>query len=151
MILARGPAKEAGFTIIEVLVAATLLLVGMLGVVTMVSGANSAVGSAREREAATNLAREIAEQARSIPYSQVDAATLETRLQAMAVPVDGIATFPLADDSPAPGWNLSPGETDFEVNATVCSIDDTRDGLGDHDDGGFCDAATARAPSAKKV
>lgn len=138
MTLARGPAKEAGFTIIEVLVAATLLLVGMLGVVTMVSGANSAVGSAREREAATNLAREIAEQARSIPYSQVDAATLEPKLQAMA----GLASI-----TPAPTWTVTRRGTTYEADVTVCSMDDTRDGLGDHSEGGFCDTATGTADS----
>ena len=134
MILARGPAKEAGFTIIEVLVAATLLLVGMLGVVTMVNGANSAVSSAREREAATNLAREIAEQARSIPYSQVDAATLSPRLQAM----DG-----LASTTTAPTWTIPRRGTTFRVDASVCSVDDTRDGLGDHSDGGYCETSTS--------
>ena len=138
MTLARGPAKEAGFTIIEVLVAATLLLVGMLGVVTMVNGANSAVGSAREREAATNLAREIAEQARSIPYSQVDAATLEPKLQAMAG---------LASSTPAPTWTVTRRGTTYEADVTVCSMDDTRDGLGDHSEGGFCDTATGTADS----
>ena len=138
MTLARGPAKEAGFTIIEVLVAATLLLVGMLGVVTMVNGANSAVGSAREREAATNLAREIAEQARSIPYSQVDVATLETRLQAMAG---------LASTTPAPTWTVTRRGTTYEVDVALCSVDDTRDGLGDHSDGDFCTSATGTADS----
>ena len=127
--LARGPAKEAGFTIIEVLVAATLLLVGMLGVVTMVNGANSAVASAREREAATNLAREIAEQARSIPYSQVDATTLETRLQAMSG---------LASTTALPAWTISRRGTSYDVDVAVCSVDDTRDGFGDHSDGGYC-------------
>ena len=138
MILARGPAKEAGFTIIEVLVAATLLLVGMLGVVTMVSGANSAVASAREREAATNLAREIAEQARSIPYSQVDAATLEPRLQAMAG---------LESSTTAPLWTVSRRGTTYEVDVAVCSVDDSRDGYGDHTDGGYCDATEGVADS----
>jgi hypothetical protein len=123
-----GPSAEAGFTIIEVMVAAVLLLVGMLGVVTMVDQATSSVQQTKQREGATNLVREVVEQARAIPYTQLNDAALTSRLQALPE---------LAGDSQTP-WVITRRGMRYTVTATVCAIDDPRDGLGDQAAGGFC-------------
>jgi Tfp pilus assembly protein PilV len=75
---------ESGFTIIEVLVAAVVLVVGLLGVLAMVDQASSATAVSVEREAATNVAREVLEQAHAANYDALlpasTAATLRTAI-----------------------------------------------------------------------
>ena len=49
--LSRGrPSSQAGFTLIEVLVAMFILLVGVLGVVTMVNNANAITSKTKARD-----------------------------------------------------------------------------------------------------
>ena len=55
---------QRGFTIVEVMVAMAILLVGLLGTVAMIDGANATTASTRGREGATNLARELVEASR---------------------------------------------------------------------------------------
>ncbi|MEJ7715468.1 MAG: prepilin-type N-terminal cleavage/methylation domain-containing protein [Thermoleophilaceae bacterium] len=57
---------QRGFTIIEVLVAATLLVIGVLGTMAMVDSSNAETRLSGGREGATNLAREVVEGARSL-------------------------------------------------------------------------------------
>ena len=42
--------SESGFTLVEVMVAITLLLVGVLGTVTMIDGANAVTTRTKARE-----------------------------------------------------------------------------------------------------
>jgi Flp pilus assembly protein TadG len=91
----RQRRDESGFTIVEVMVAVFLLLVGVLGSVSMFDGANAASGRTRAREAATNLAREVVEAARGVPYGQATGPALESQLQAQPG---------LGDASPSAGW-----------------------------------------------
>jgi prepilin-type N-terminal cleavage/methylation domain-containing protein len=60
------PSSEHGFTLVEVLVAIVVLLVGVLGVVSLVDGANAVTSKTRAREGGTNVARTIIEISRSI-------------------------------------------------------------------------------------
>ena len=53
--------SESGFTLIEVTIAATLLVVGVLGVLSLVNGANRATARNKAREGGINLAREAIE------------------------------------------------------------------------------------------
>ena len=126
-------AREDGFTIIEVMVAAVLLIGGMLGVVAMVDGANRTTAQARAREGATNLAREVVEQARAIPFDQLAQADLATRLQAMP----GLAP------AGAGAWKISRRGTEYNVETAVCTVDDPKDGRGDTSTGDFCPVQAA--------
>jgi prepilin-type N-terminal cleavage/methylation domain-containing protein len=63
--------REDGFTIIEVLVASVILLVGMMGVLGIVAKSDSVSASNRAREQGIALQREIVEAARSTPYDQL--------------------------------------------------------------------------------
>src|SRR5438067_1912400 len=100
MLLRRGtPAGDRGFTLVEVMVAVALLLVGTLGVITMVTGANAQTAVTKGREGATNLAREITDAARGVDYqSDLTPAAIAPALQAQPA---------LADADPStPGWQI---------------------------------------------
>src|SRR5215207_3780570 len=75
------PTSQAGFTLIEVLVAMMILLVGVLGVVTMVDGANAVTSKTKAREGGTAIARSVIEVSRSIRYRDLTQAALESALQ----------------------------------------------------------------------
>lgn len=124
--------SDAGFTLVEVTVAAALLLVGVLGVLTMLDGANKASARTKTREAGINLAREAIEAARAVPFPDLVAARINGELQAQPG---------LADGSAAAGWNVERRDTVFTLVPSVCSVDDgtvVEDGFGDHSAGGFC-------------
>jgi prepilin-type N-terminal cleavage/methylation domain-containing protein len=114
---------EHGFTLVEVLVAIFVLLVGVLGVVSLVDGANAVTSKTRAREGGTNVARTIIEVSRSVRYRDLTAAEL----------LDQLASRPgLADAKPAAGYTIRSRNVDYEVTLTVCSIDDPQDNLGAH-------------------
>jgi Tfp pilus assembly protein PilV len=124
--------REDGFTMMEVMAAALILVVGILGTLAMLDGANSRVTSNRAREAATNLAREVIEASRAVPYPEIAPDTVESLLQEQPG---------LADARPAAGWNVERRGSVFTVSATSCIMDDDdpRDGTGDHTGlGTFC-------------
>lgn len=130
---------EAGFTLIEVMATMLILLVGLAGAVTLVNGANATTVRTKERETATSLQRELVEYARAIPYAQLTQTGLKGDLQARPG---------LADSTPAdPTWTIERRGTAFTVIATVCSVDDARDGYGVHDSGGFCSDPAASSPA----
>jgi Tfp pilus assembly protein PilV len=123
---------ERGFSLVELMVASLVLVTGVLATMTMIDGANRRITETRGREAATNLAREVIEATRAIPYPEITPETLETLLKAQPG---------LADASSAAGWNIVRRNATYTVTATSCMIDDDdpRDGLGDHTGlGTFC-------------
>jgi Tfp pilus assembly protein PilV len=127
---------EGGFTIIEVTVAATLLVVGVLGVLTLLNGANKASASTKAREGATNLAREAIEAARAVPYPELTPSRLESELTAQPG---------LEDASGAAGWNVRRRGITYTISSNVCSVDDgtvATDGFGNHSGGSYCPDST---------
>jgi prepilin-type N-terminal cleavage/methylation domain-containing protein len=120
---------DAGFTLVELLVAMFVLLVGMLGVVAMVAGANAVTVATRGREGATNVQRELVERARSIPYAKLNSTSIYDELQALPG---------LADVSASPGYQVRRRGFTYTATFGVCSVDDPKDGLGVHGTGAFC-------------
>ena len=118
------PEGERGFTLVEVLVAIMILLVGVLGVVSMVEGANAVTSKTKAREGGTNVARSIIEVSRSIRYRDLTATQL----------LDELSSRPgLADVKPGvTGHTIKSRNVEYETTLTVCSLDDPRDGLGQH-------------------
>lgn len=118
------PEGERGFTLVEVLVAILVLLVGVLGVVSMVEGANAVTSKTKAREGGTNVARSIIEVSRSIRYSDLTATEL----------LDALTSRPgLADVKPGvTGHQIKSRNVEYETTLTVCSLDDPQDGLGSH-------------------
>ena len=122
---------QQGFTLVEVLVGIVILLVGVLGVVSMVDGANAVTSKTKAREGGTSLARAVIEVSRSVRYRDLAVGTLEGALE----------TRPgLADSKPTiAGYTIRSRGVEYTLALTVCSLDDPKDGLGAHPPGvTFC-------------
>jgi prepilin-type N-terminal cleavage/methylation domain-containing protein len=133
---------ERGFTLIEVMVAILILVVGFAGAFAMIDGANARTLDTKQREAATALSREIIEAARSVPYDQLNPGSMVTQIQA----IPG-----LADSSGDTGWTVERRNQTYTIAMSVCSVDDDQDTFGDTTAGNFCAgtggvAATDRNP-----
>jgi prepilin-type N-terminal cleavage/methylation domain-containing protein len=121
---------EHGFTLIEVMVAALVLVSGMLAVLTCITQAESATWSTQSRTNATAIIREVVEASRGVPYDQLVTPTLMSIVQTKAG---------LGDDQlGSPGWQIKTGNSVYTVSVGVCSVDDPRDGSGNHEAGQFC-------------
>lgn len=130
MLYVSSPGSQRGFTLVEVLVAITVLLVGVLGVVAMVDGASALTSRTKAREGSTSVGRSIVEVARSVPYRNLSAPELLDALNARPA---------LSDARPAAGHSTASRGIFYDVTLQVCSMDDPKDGLG-VDDGSlqFC-------------
>jgi len=118
------PASDRGFTLVEVMAAILILLVGVLGAVSLVDGANAVTSKTKAREAGTSIARSIIEVSRSIRYRDLTADQLLAALDSR----DG-----LGDARPSQtGYTIVSRNVDYEVTLTVCSLDDDKDNLGPH-------------------
>lgn len=129
-------ASEAGFTLIECLVASVVLLVGLLGTFAMIDGAQGAQSASRSREGATNLSREFLEAVRGDAYTAVTSSVLTSTLQAMSgyQSMSGSAAV------------INRRNINYSVTSSVCSIDDPKDGLGTTDST-FCSQSTPTSPA----
>ena len=124
---------EAGFGLVELIAASGVLLVGMLGVLAMMTGANKITVTNRGREGATNLHRELVERARSLPYARLTQASVYTDLQALPG---------LEDSSSESGYQVRRRDFGYTVTLNVCSVDDPKDGYGAHDNALFCSGSS---------
>lgn len=123
-------AGEAGFTIVEVMVAVVLLVVGVLAMLVMVEGGLSSTTRTTAREQATNLARELVERSREIPYASTTTG---------AAPAALAASLPESPAVSGSSFALRRRNVDYAVTVSACSIDDPADGAG-VGDATFCDA-----------
>lgn len=120
---------QAGFSLVEVMVAATVLMVGVLGTVSMVDASSDATTSNNRREVGVATARDIVEAARAVPYATVLEGGAEAQIKSQAG---------LSDADGATGWQVKRGGVTFTIALTTCTIDDPGDGAGSHASGGFC-------------
>jgi hypothetical protein len=114
--------EEPGFTLIEVLVACVVLLVGLLGLFGVLSAGAHTTMLNRERQAETSLAREVIEDASTLGYTQLTPATLPGLVQPMVA-------FSTVSGQ---GLVVSRSIYNFNVAWNVCSLDDPTDGYGNH-------------------
>jgi hypothetical protein len=118
---ARTPRDESGFTLVEVVVAALILLIGVASVLGLLNVANRASAATQARDAGTNLAREIVEAARTIPYERVNSPGV----------IAGLEQLPGLADVPAGGaYTIPRGHIQYDVAVDVCIMDDPKDGGG---------------------
>src|SRR5688572_21830150 len=119
--ISRAPAQH-GFTLIEVMVAMLILLVGVLGVVAMVDGANAVTSKTKAREGGTAIARSIIEVSRSIRYRDLTQSSLEAALSTRPT---------LTDSKPGTvGYTIRSRNIEYTLTLTVCSLDDPKDDYG---------------------
>lgn len=114
--------------LLETMIAAVILVLALTATFGLLDTSLLASTTTRGREGATNLARELLEDARTVPYAQLAPSSVTAQLQAM----NG-----MADSSAAAGWQVSRRGVTYTVTATECAIDDPKDGYGVHD-GTFC-------------
>jgi prepilin-type N-terminal cleavage/methylation domain-containing protein len=125
---ARPPrlAAEDGFTLIEVLVATIVLSIGIVGTLGMINTTTKTSALTHDREGAVSLARQIVEDAHTIPFDQIAPGTAVEKLQALPG---------LENATPGPTWTIVRGASNTQQGATytvtvhACYIDEPRDGL----------------------
>jgi prepilin-type N-terminal cleavage/methylation domain-containing protein len=132
-------AGESGFTLAEVLVAAVIIAIGLVGLVTLNFTASHATTITRDREAATNLNREVVEAIAAARYQDLSAATVAATLQ---------ATSALAPAAGYSGWTVVRRGTPYTLSVTGCNVDDPVDGSGAHDTS-FCSGSAVGTADAQ--
>lgn len=110
--------SEHGMTLVEVMVAALILVTGMAGVLTLVDGANRTASATNARVTALNLGREVFEDARSVDYDLLTPSTVATALQAKP----GLA----GTGNP---WTVTRRGVAYALDVRACTFDDPKDGL----------------------
>jgi prepilin-type N-terminal cleavage/methylation domain-containing protein len=120
--------SERGFTIIEVMVAIVLLLLGVLGVATMADNANGVSTTTKARVGATNLAREVLEDARTFSYADLTgtlpAGSGATDLETAFAGIEFTDAFPSTT-----GFQIKRRQTTYTVSVFTCILDDAHDGV----------------------
>src|SRR4051794_31367308 len=121
---------DDGFSMVEVLVAATVLVIGVAGTLGLIMGADNATTATSRTEGGTNLAREVIERVRQLPVSQVNATSIAGAVQGLPG---------LSPDPGNPGtWTVKRRGTSYTLDVTACAVDDAKDGSGQHPAGTFC-------------
>jgi type II secretory pathway pseudopilin PulG len=137
---ARAARSQAGFAIVEVMVAMVILLVGLGGTMTLLDQAQETTSSTKAREGAVALSRELVEAARGIPYDQLAQGSIVSTIRAR--PGFGASTIG------AKGWTIERRGIDYTMAVGVCSVDDPADGQGTAD-GGFCATGSGATTSSQ--
>src|SRR4051794_11293007 len=127
-------ALEHGFTIVEVMVAAAVLLIGMMGVLGVLVKSDSVSWSNRAREQGVALQRELVEAARGVPYDQLVQTSIVSKLQAQS----GLGDSTLGSG----GWTVRRRGITYTIAVGTCSVDDPSDGNGPHESAGYCRSGT---------
>ena len=108
------------------MVACVVLVVGMLGVLSLLTGSLRTTQVNSERVGATNLARRLVEQTRALDYEDMAGALVQSRLQAGGEHGSG---------SP---WTFEGRGVTYTITATTCTYDDPTDGLASPAPDGIC-------------
>ena len=134
---------QAGFTIVETMVAATILMIGLLGTLAMLDAVGKRSRSAGNRQMGVGIARDVVEAARQLPFRQLENGTIVPRLQ---------ENDNLRGNGNPNSWQISRAKETFTVRATVCAVDDPADGMGARTGAQFCpDVGAAGATDANPM
>jgi Tfp pilus assembly protein PilV len=112
-----------GFTVVEVVAAMAVLVIGLLGAFVMLDTANGTTSQTMSRESGTTLARDILERARQVPYQSLGTST-----------GPALVRDTLAAEAPTStgtnSWTIRRRNVTYAVTVTTCKIDDSTDGIG---------------------
>jgi Tfp pilus assembly protein PilV len=121
----RAPGDD-GFTIIEVMIAMLILIVGVLGTFTLLEGSMSSTARTTAREQGTNLARDIIERTRQLDYANTTMALAPAKLR-LALP--GSDSVTALTGTGLDTFDVTRRGTTYTVKVSACSIDDPTDGV----------------------
>jgi prepilin-type N-terminal cleavage/methylation domain-containing protein len=144
--------QQHGFTLIEVMVAMVVLVIGLFGVMTLLDQASATTTSNKAREQGVALQRELVEAARGIPYSQLTPASVVSQIRQTPGFNDCAAAGAVSTSCStigSQGWTVIRRGITFHVTAGVCSVDDANDGLGQHIGDMFCATGGGQANSSQ--
>jgi Tfp pilus assembly protein PilV len=110
--------SEKGLTMVEVVVAAMVVTVGMLGAFLMLNTAVHVGADQKARAGAVTLARQLTEDAREIDYSQLTSGALQADLQAMPG---------MSSSSSGSPWTIARNGVTYTVTASLMSFNETKD------------------------
>ncbi len=121
------PRDERGFTLVEVMVTMVILGFGLLSLLTLVDRANGTTSTTIQREAATNLSREIVERAHAVPYASLMPDTAAEALRVAADPAGARGSAVTAAGewelrSERRGTSTPATSRDLAVSITACSV-----------------------------
>ncbi len=112
---------SSGFSLVEVMIAALILVIGAGAAFSLIDSANRSVSFNSARVGATNLGRELAEYARTTDYDLLQPAQIVTALR----------KHPTITGTLSGGvWNIERRGITYTVSTSVCAYDDPKDGLG---------------------
>lgn len=120
-------ADERGMTLVEVMAAMVVLVIGVMGTLTLVQGSLSSTSATTAREQATNLARDLVERSRQAPYGDITYTNAAATLRSMLPASDSAS--PLSGPTNSQ-FTVRRRGTTYTVNVLACSIDDPTDGIG---------------------
>jgi prepilin-type N-terminal cleavage/methylation domain-containing protein len=124
---ASAPASgDAGFTLIEVMVAMAILLFGVAGTLIVLAGSTASSAGTSNREQGTNLARDLVERSRQIAYADSTVSAAPAALRG-ALPASDNAVAVPGDPN---AFTLTRRGTEYTVRVFACSIDDPSNGIG---------------------
>jgi len=133
---------EGGMTIVEVMAAMVILIIGVLGTLVLVEGSMSSTSRTTAREQGTSLARDIVERSRQVDYATLTYALAPATLRGTLPASDNVG--PLTVTSPtSKKFTVTRRNVTYTVDVFACSIDDPTDGAGAGDTT-FC--ADPKAP-----
>ncbi len=111
-----------------------VLVVGMLGVLSLMTGSLRTTQVNNERVGATNLARHLIEQTRALSYEDMAGSLVQPRLQAGGE---------LGSGTP---WTFEGRGVTYTITASSCTYDDPTDGLASPAPDGVCLPQPAGSP-----
>ncbi len=109
-------ADEAGFNLVEVTTAAFVLMVGLLGVLGMLTRSMSTTAQSNERVGATNVTRELVEAARGISYDSLTPSAMPSAIKARG----------LGTGTP---WIIERRGVRYTITSSSCTLDSPADGI----------------------
>jgi len=135
----RALRSQDGFTIIEVLVAIVILVVGLLGTADILLRADRSTVSSQAREGGVALQRELVESARNIPFTQLSQASVVPTIRNMP----GFTSSTVG----ASGWQIKRRGITYTMAIGVCAVDDPSDGTGASDPDTCADGSGGSTPA----
>lgn len=115
--LAENP--KSGLTLVEALVATTVLLVGVIAVIQLFPTGLSAIRLSRNETMATNLVQGKIEDLKALPYANVN---IETRAPVSANPASPYYHFERATQVSLIDGNLNPSILDVGLKKVIVTV-----------------------------